>query len=190
MAGYPSYRNISMNQSTSLYLSAIRSILWEEPKGFSFPEGIHVQTVLEQGSLSRLLAQHCQQLKVNVLNNQPIAQDCLSDDEQSLLLPENCWLREVVLQGDNTPWVIGRTLIPESTIRDPQHDLSKQGDRPLGLTVFSADNVYRDALQVGWVKTPHGRLLARRSRLWMNHKPMLVAELFLPKSPVYSKERI
>ncbi|MDF5451912.1 chorismate lyase, partial [Vibrio parahaemolyticus] len=27
-------------------------------------------------------------------------------------------------------------------------------------------------------------------RLWMNHKPMLVAELFLSNSPVYAKETV
>ncbi|NMV42792.1 chorismate lyase, partial [Vibrio parahaemolyticus] len=32
--------------------------------------------------------------------------------------------------------------------------------------------------------------LARRSRLWMNHKPRLVAELFLSNSPVYAKETV
>ncbi|MDW2019385.1 MULTISPECIES: chorismate lyase, partial [unclassified Vibrio] len=25
---------------------------------------------------------------------------------------------------------------------------------------------------------------------WMNHKPMLVAELFLSNSPIYAKERV
>ncbi len=58
------------------------------------------------------------------------------------------------------------------------------------MTVFGADKVMRDALQVGWVNTPDGRLLSRRSRLWMNDKPMLVAELFLSDSPVYSKEQV
>lgn len=42
-------------------------------------------------------------------------------------------------------------------------DFTQQGKIPLGLTVFSADNVKRDALQVGWVETELGRLLARRS---------------------------
>ncbi|MCL4160667.1 UNVERIFIED_CONTAM: hypothetical protein GTU68_040621, partial [Idotea baltica] len=93
--------------------------------------------------------------------------------------------------GDDEPWVLGRTLIPRVTLEDHQHsDLSQQGNVPLGLTVFSAENVERDALQVGWVIAGDERLLARRSRLWMNHKPMLVAELFLPTSPIYSKESV
>ena len=71
-----------------------------------------------------------------------------------------------------------------------QFDLTSQGEIPLGLTVFNAENVKRDALQVGWAETPDGQFLARRSRLWMNHKPMLVAELFLPTAPMYSKESV
>jgi chorismate--pyruvate lyase len=99
-------------------------------------------------------------------------------------------LRKVILKGDDTPWVLGRTLIPRVTLDDQHSDLSQQGNIPLGLTVFSAENVKRDALQVGWVIAGDERLLARRSRLWMNHKPMLVAELFLLTAPIYSKENV
>ncbi len=62
--------------------------------------------------------------------------------------------------------VLGRTLIPRVTLEDQHSDLSQQGNVPLGLTVFSAENVERDALQVGWVIAGDERLLARRS-LWM-----------------------
>ncbi len=100
-------------------------------------------------------------------------------------------MRKVILQGDGKPWIVGRTLIPKSSVQDQSHNLEHQGEIPLGVTVFSADNVKRDALQVGWVETSDGMLLARRSRLWMNNKPMLVAELFLSDSPAYfSKEQV
>ena len=71
-----------------------------------------------------------------------------------------------------------------------EYDLARQGEIPLGLTVFSANDVKRDALQVGLVELDGKQLLARRSRLWMNHKPMLVAELFLPTAPIYAKESV
>ncbi len=41
-------------------------------------------------------------------------------------------LREVVLCGDDCPWVVGRTLIPRTTLVDQQYDLAQQGDIPLG----------------------------------------------------------
>ncbi len=163
---------------------------WQNTENFNFPSESAKQWLMEQGSLSRRLGACCQHLSVELLHNQTVEQENLKDDEKQLLSSLDCLLREVVLQGDGSPWVLGRTLIPRETLQDQPYDLSRQGEIPLGLTVFSADNVKRDALQVGWVESEQGLLLARRSRLWMNHKPMLVAELFLPTSPIYSKERV
>lgn len=177
-----------MNQSITHYLQALRTIDWQLPDKFNFPSSIAQEWMLENGSLSRLLAKQCQHLSVKLLQNQFIPKSQLLEHERDLLSEEACLLRNVVLQGDDQTWVLGRTLIPQSSLVEQGVDLTQQGETPLGLTVFKADNVRRDALQVGWVETSHGRLLARRSRLWMNHKPMLVAELFLPEAPIYTKE--
>jgi chorismate--pyruvate lyase len=163
---------------------------WQKPEEFEFPNELSKHWLEEQGSLSRRLKQHCQALTVELLQNQIVTAKTLKQDESQLLSEQDCLLREVVLCGDDSPWVIGRTLIPCTTLVDQQYDLAEQGDIPLGLTVFSADNVERDSLQMGWANLPQGRFLARRSRLWMNHKPMLVAELFLSLSPIYAKERV
>ncbi|MGF1722921.1 chorismate lyase [Vibrio kyushuensis] len=177
-----------MNLSTSLYLSALLQVNWQDPSDFDFPSQQSRSWLLELGSLSRLLERHCQALTVDLLHNRIVKAERLNEQEISLLSPEQCLLRKVVLKGDGIPWVLGRTLIPSSSIADQQHDLTEQGEIPLGLTVFSTNDVKRDALQVGWAETEQGRFLARRSRLWMNNKPMLVAELFLPASPIYVKE--
>ncbi|WP_260261985.1 chorismate lyase [Vibrio intestinalis] len=179
-----------MNQMITLYLSALRNVEWQQPDKFSFPSQIAEKWLLEQGSLSRLLETCCQQLNVDLFHNHVVPASELDTQEQALLGSESCLLRKVVLKGDDAPWVLGRTLIPNSSLIDQPYDLSQQGEIPLGLTVFSSDNVKRDALQVGWAETEHGLCLARRSRLWMNDKPMLVAELFLPDAPIYSKERV
>ncbi|AOW81315.1 chorismate lyase [Vibrio mimicus] len=179
-----------MNQLTSLYLAALNQVVWQQPDDIEFPDPLAQRWLLEQGSLSRLMATHCGQLTVDLLSNQMMPADSLSHDELQLLHPEEYLLRQVIIHGDQQPWVFGHTLIPLSSMLQQQYDLMQQGQIPLGLTVFSADNVKRDALQVGWVETELGRLLARRSRLWMNHKPMLVTELFLATSPIYSKERV
>lgn len=177
-----------MNQSTALYLSALRQVEWQDPKHFSFPTPRAKIWLLEQGSLSRLLESYCQALSVDLLHNKAIDGQQLNCQEVSLLTQEQCLLRKVVLKGDGQAWVLGRTLIPQSSMQGQDFDLSDQGEIPLGLTVFSASNVKRDALQVGAVDIDGQTLLARRSRLWMNHKPMLVAELFLPTAPIYTKE--
>ncbi|ANS83860.1 chorismate lyase [Vibrio scophthalmi] len=179
-----------MNQMIALYLSALRQVEWQQPENFNFPSQIAREWLLEQGSLSRLLKTYCQQLNVDLLHNDVVLANKLDEQEIALLSQEQCLLRKVVLKGDGEPWILGRTLIPQSSLTDQPHDLTQQGEIPLGLTVFSAENVERDALQVGWAKTPNGLCLARRSRLWMNHKPMLVAELFLLNAPIYAKESV
>ncbi len=179
-----------MNQPTSRYFTSLLEVEWQKPEQFEFPDEFSKHWLEEQGSLSRRLKLHCQALTVELLQNRIITANILKPDERQLLPAQDCLLREVVLHGDDNPWVIGRTLIPRTTLVDQPYDLVEQGDIPLGLTVFSADNVDRDSLQIGWVNLPQGRLLARRSRLWMNHKPMLVAELFLSHSPIYAKEKV
>lgn len=177
-----------MNQTTSFYLAALRQVNWQQPEQFSYPNENAKAWLLELGSLSHLMAAHCQHFSVKLLHNQFTELERLSPDEVQLLGAEQCLLRQVVLQGDERPWALGSTLIPLSSMQ--QRNWQQQGDTPLGETVFSCETVKRDALQVGWAETTHGKLLARRSRLWMQHKPMLVAELFLPDSPIYSKESV
>lgn len=179
-----------MNQMIALYLSSLRQVKWQQPEKFSFPSQIARDWLQEQGSLSRLLETYCQQLNVDLFHNDIVSSQQLDQQERALLADEQCLLRKVVLNGDGEPWVLGRTLIPQSSLVGQPHDLARQGEIPLGLTVFSSNSVKRDALQVGWAETPSGLCLVRRSRLWMNHKPMLVAELFLPNAPIYTKERV
>lgn len=175
-----------MDELKSLYFTALKKVKWQQPETFSFEDDKSRLWLLEEGSLSRLLAKECNKLSVNLLKNETISHAHISEHERGCLVKEDCLLREVILSGDEDEWVLGRTLIPLSSLEGQQHDLTRQGDIPLGLTVFNAEYVKRDELEVGWAELPDGRLLARRSRLWMNHKPMLVAELFLPNSPMYS----
>ncbi len=179
-----------MDELISLYIAALKKVDWQDVKQFEAPEDVSLSWLLEKGSLSRRLEQKCQALTVSLLCNTMIAPDNIAPQERKILGESHCLLREVVLHGDSRNWVIGRTLIPEQSLEKQPYNLRQQGTVPLGLTVFSSDNVSRDQLQLGWAELPHGKLIARRSRLWMNQKPMLVAELFLPDSPVYSKEMI
>lgn len=182
--------NNSMKRITPPYLSALQQVNWIMPTAFTYPSDIAKSWLLEQGSLSHLMGLSCQTLQVDFCEHHWVDSEQLEVDEFTLLSKESCLRRQVILSGDGIPWVLGRTLIPQSSLQDQSVDLTLQGEIPLGITVFSSGNVYRDALQVGWAQTPQGPLLARRSRLWMNNKPMLVAELFLPDCPVYAKESV
>lgn len=178
-----------MNQPISPYLSALNEITWQNIDDFSFPSQNIRDWLLEQGSLSRRLRSHCSALKVDLQFHQWLSGSYLTNDEETLLdSPADCLLRRVLLRGDEQPWVIGSTLIPQATAEDQSYNLSNLGEIPLGETVFKADVVDRDCLQLSRVQIDDVVLYARRSRLWMNHKPMLVTELFLPFAPIYRQE--
>ncbi|WP_261816254.1 chorismate lyase [Vibrio gallicus] len=166
---------------------ALQSIEWKSPDDFQFPNSRVRCWLLEQDSLSHRLAALCEELSVEVFTNTKVSPDSLSPLEVEQLSFEPCLLREVILRGDRHDWVYGRTLIPQSCLSAQPHDLENQGSLPLGITVFNSEGAYRDALQVAVLHLSGRQLFARRSRLWMNGRPMLVAEIFLPAAPIYSE---
>jgi chorismate--pyruvate lyase len=186
-----------MTEHISRYITALQEVDWQDIERFEFPDRIAAGWITEQGSLSHRLSAAGAGISVELVNNQQISRQALTDAEKQLLADEDCLQREVVLRGKVTAgieqdWLMGRTLIPQSSIAAQPFDLTAQGDVPLGLTLFAADEVERDGLQVGWAHIPGEaeqgeNLIARRSRIWVNRKPVLVAELFLPDSPVYRK---
>ena len=187
-----------MKEQILLYLTALKQVDWKDIEQLVLPDESTLTWLNEKGSLSRRLAGRCEELSVALIGNHNISSKMLSEEEKNLLTDERCLQREVVLRGrlgngKQQNWVVGRTLIPESSMTSQPFDLSMQGEIPLGLTLFSAEEVERDSLQVSWISvTGEGlsgrKLLARRSRIWVNKKPILVSELFLPDSPVYTKE--
>jgi chorismate--pyruvate lyase len=179
-----------MKYANSPYLSALNEITWQNIGDFSFPSHNVRDWLLEQGSLSKRLRDNCGELTVELYQHQWCPGDQLARDENNLLSsPPYYLLRRVVLSGDGQPWVIGSTIIPQSTAEDRDYNLSKLGETPLGEEVFKAETVDRDSLQLSHIVIEGGFLYARRSRLWMNHKPMLVTELFLPSAPIYHQEK-
>ncbi|MDW6002606.1 chorismate lyase [Vibrio mangrovi] len=180
-----------MHQLVSPYLSLLNQITWQKCENFCFPSPLVRQWLQEQGSLSLLMKKHCRELSVEVLYNDWADISLFSEKETDLLhAPQRCLLRQVLLSGDDSPWVIGHTLIPQLMNSDLSDNVFKLGSHPLGDFVFQAQYVRRDELQVAKVDTENGVLWARRSRLWMEHQPMLVTELFLPEAPVYVKENM
>ncbi len=158
------------------------------PTDFSFPSEKVQNWLSEPGSLTVLLKKQCQSLTVELLENTWVGDSQLKTDEK-LLLPEydQYLIRKVILKGDDQPWVIGYSVIPRTTAFSQHYDLSAIGELPLGETIFSANNVRRDSLKVSKIINADGdALFVRRSRLWMNGHPLLVTELFLSDSPIYS----
>jgi len=160
-----------------------------------FPDAIHwfehssdvppaiVDWLLEMGSMTRRFEQFCAKVSVTPQRECFIEPDQLSKEEAEQLPPsERYWLREIVLFGDGQPWLLGRTVIPLETLTGPDQALVDLGTLPLGRYLFSGNHLSRDYIYLG----QQAQHWARRSRLCLSNKPLLLTEIFLPASPVYN----
>ncbi|PHM38444.1 chorismate-pyruvate lyase [Xenorhabdus mauleonii] len=137
--------------------------------------------LMEVGSMTRRFEQHCQQVSVVPFRECFITPDDLKNESEHLPVSEKYWLREVILYGDNIPWLLGRTVIPVETLSGPDKKLVDVGTVPLGRYLFSGNNLTRDYIQIG----QQGNNWVRRSLLRLSGKPLLLTEVFLPESPAY-----
>lgn len=137
--------------------------------------------LLEEDSMTRRFEQHCHQVTVELIRESFITADEIPAEAEFLPADARFWLREIVLCGDGEPWLIGRTVVPESTLNGPEQMLQNLGTRPLGRYLFSSSTLTRDFIAPGQIDG----LWGRRSRLRLSGKPLLLTELFLPASPLY-----
>ncbi|WP_208607587.1 chorismate lyase [Xenorhabdus thuongxuanensis] len=167
-----------MADDTILNLTPIH---WLSSNETDLLPGSVLDWLMEVGSMTRRFEQHCQHVSVAPLREDFIALKELNDESEHLPVNEKYWLREIVLYGDNIPWLLGRTVIPEETLTGPDKKLVDVGTVPLGRYLFSGNNLTRDYIQIG----RQGGRWARRSLLKLSGKPLLLTEVFLPNSPVY-----
>lgn len=138
----------------------------------------------EQRSMTLRLKKFCQQLTVEVVQEQFYSYQTLLEYERQALFDSpdrRFWMREVLLCGDGVPWLAGRTIFPESSLDGAGAHLLKLGPTPLGQFLFSAPNLQRIFLQIA----NKDQLWGRRSLFKMGDAPLLLTELFLPDSPAY-----
>ncbi|MBQ0720629.1 MAG: chorismate lyase [Gammaproteobacteria bacterium] len=148
--------------------------------------------LLDRGSLTqRLLAASAGQFRVRVLS-QTIAKPRRTE-AQALGIPSQhlAVVREVVLYGNDQPWVYARSILPLSSLTGRLARLRKLDERPLGAILFADPSMRRGKLelarvlparvalppQLGIFDTP---LWGRRSVFYIADKPLLVSEIFLP----------
>ncbi|WP_036770256.1 chorismate lyase [Photorhabdus australis] len=158
-------------------------IQWLSMNSSDFPDEI-LDWLMELGSMTRRFEQYCGHVHVVPFRECFITGEEIADESEHLPTSQRYWLREIVLYGDNIPWLLGRTLIPEATLTGPDEKLVDLGTVPLGRYLFSSNKLTRDYIQRG----KHGNRWARRSLLRLSGKPLLLTEVFLPESPVYKSK--
>jgi chorismate--pyruvate lyase len=152
----------------------------------------------DQQSLTKKLEGLCQHFHVQVKQQIIVAGESslshyFSPDRKRLV-------REVFLYCDDRPFVFAQTEIPISTLTEQQAQLSEIGTQSLGKILFNDPSMKRgqievakftDKLALALLSPPiqdnyDHPLWARRSLFYLNSKPLLVSELFLPASTIYS----
>ena len=157
--------------------------------------------------LSWLLDQHSLTQKLQALSKKfqvKVKQQLTLIDSKGLLSccfsKENkVFVREVFLCCDNQPVVFAQTEIPFSTLTEQQAQLVNIGTGSLGSILFQDPSLQRGRIEVA--QFPVGSavhqlckslqqdtdlpLWGRRSLFYVNNKPLLVSEVFLPASGIY-----
>ena len=179
------------------------SITWLSPEKVHLHDNYLKNWLFDTSSLTERLQSMCRQFEVVVINHAmqtPDAEEC------SLLEcdPTATYIREVLLLGDQVPWVYARSVIPKA-INDAE--LGGLGNQPLGKRIFNDARFSRGEFQLcalswsqvcqalnnksGMVvplekKTKRESLYGRRSCFEFLGSRMSVAEIFLPEAPAYA----
>lgn len=116
-----------------------------------------------------------------------------ADEIQLLQSDQSAYeVREVILYADDKPWVFARSVIPTALTNGEWKTL---GNKPLGKLLFNDQRFRRGEFEVTRIKPSALAALAldsvdfdlygRRSLFAVHDFKVLVAEVFLPNSPVY-----
>lgn len=86
------------------------------------------------------------------------------------------WSRQVILGGFGESWVAAHSLIPFSSLKGRQRGLIRLGNRPLGGFLFRQPSLRRGEPEI----CRYHDIWGRRSLFFLEDRPLLVAEFFLP----------
>jgi chorismate--pyruvate lyase len=153
----------------------------------------------DHNSLTKKLESKCSHFSVRVKQQVSVKpSDTLSnyfEKEDKILV------REVFLCCEGIPVVFAQTEIPFSTLTEQQTQLAEIGQQSLGRFLFQDPSMLRGQIEVtefthdslfhqlteDLQQTAIYSLWARRSLFYLNNKPLLVSELFLPASGIYDE---
>ena len=157
-----------------------KSLLWRpESQVLPHPDMQVSSWLLDPDSLTSRLRDMCPgRFNVQVLQEQ-WQQQCHPSLLQCFpphVARARMWSRKVLLRCGNTPSVAAHSLIPVSSMEGPLKRLRSLDDRPLGEFLFQDPFLERQQLEV----TRCGQIWGRRSLFYSHHRPLLVAEFFLP----------
>lgn len=155
--------------------------------------------LLDRGSLTqRLMHASDGDFRVKILSQH--MQRPLLSEARALRIPtcQQAIVREVILYGCNKPWVYARSVIPIKTLTGRLRRLRSLDNRPLGALLFNDRSMRRGNIEITGMKasglihsnSAHNAkdyIWGRRSLFFLDQKPLLVSEIFLPEFTPYNE---
>lgn len=154
--------------------------------------------LLDATSLTARLKQQSQTFQVSLLGQH--IEPCQAHEANNFItIGEQVLVREVILYCDQKPHVFARSLLPIKSLTGEQKNLASLGEQPLGQVLFNNPKLHREIVQVAEIspsqrihelaamiglKVNHN-LWGRRSLFFIENKPLMVAEVFLPDAMAY-----
>lgn len=171
--------------------------LWAEPDQFVIPNLCLKNWLLDTGSLTERLQSQCMSFHLTLIGQR---QSQITLEEflrvrapKQELNPQEWQVREVLLWGDNQPWVFARSIIPQ---RLCESDFVNLNTKPLGQLIFNDMRFKRMPFEITNLSPSRAFLeklgissevdvWGRRSAFSFEDLKMTVSEVFLPSSPAY-----
>ncbi len=136
----------------------------------------------EQGSLTRRLKAHYPDVLVEVLENKWAKTNI---DEAMLLgikSTSHAYNRAVLLMGDNSPLVYAHTVIPAACIKRGWSCFVKQGNKPLGETLFADHTIKRSNIAYQKLNKAHPIVANAHKYLTLQGYPLPQKEIWARRS--------
>ncbi|SFC26995.1 chorismate lyase [Marinospirillum celere] len=145
------------------------------------PSGSWRSWLQETGSLTRRLQhQATGSFRVRVLS-QGVAPIQESERQWLQVRQQRVWVRQVLLEVDEQPWVFARSLLPLDSRGSLLRRLTHLGDQALGHLLFASPQVRRGQLNFcAPGQLPLDSLWGRASCFYASSLKLLVAEHYLP----------
>jgi chorismate--pyruvate lyase len=157
-------------------------------------QGRYRPWLLDRDSLTRRIQDRCTTFSVRHVRQRhgkamPSERSMISLNAHSRAL-----LRDVFLYCGETPLVFAHSVLPDASLHGTWQALGRLGNRPLGAALFSNPQVRRTPLRFkklnprhelyrlacAALTNPPASLWARRSVFYLEGRPILVTEVFLP----------
>ena len=151
--------------------------------------------LLDPGSLTSRLLHYCPDNFQVRPRAQYWSRPMLNEAQALGVNPQHiCFIREVHLLCGKQPWVFARTVIPVTSLSGPRRRLARLGKKPLGAVLFADPHMRRSGIEIARLLPFHTlyqhaveplnsrpeEIWGRRSAFYLNDRPLLVNEIFLP----------